>query len=211
MCAGAPPVQQARAAGHAYRGIGPGMPALESFAGVLRNRSSTGLLVDRSVGAGSSSVVARETVAGPTGSPTPETRIRGAESAMPRLIPAQLVYGSATVVVTTLAMLFLTQARSGAGTAVIAVVGLVAGVCVALAVPHLRAASASRAAARAGTTEGAGTAQSGTGREPARTAVPPSEDAEAPGSTEPAAGPLREQVTPGDPPARARREYSLRR
>lgn len=51
---------------------------------------------------------------------------------MPRPTPAQLTYGSATVVLSTLAMLLLSEARSGIAVAVIAVAGLVLGVLVAV-------------------------------------------------------------------------------
>ncbi|WP_016908477.1 hypothetical protein [Streptomyces xiaopingdaonensis] len=129
---------------------------------------------------------------------------------MPRPIPAQLAYGSATVVCTTLAMLWLTQTRSGTGTAVIAVVGLLLGLAVAVALPYVRAALASRAAARTAPTSGADIAQSGTGREPARTAAfsDGSDAADAPPVEKPA-DPVRGHL------AHAHRvrhpEYSLRR
>ncbi|MDX3096161.1 hypothetical protein PV703_30000 [Streptomyces sp. ME01-24h] len=51
---------------------------------------------------------------------------------MPRPTPAQLTYGSATVVLSTLAMLLLSEARSGGAVAVIAGAGLVLGVLVAV-------------------------------------------------------------------------------
>ncbi|MEU4093993.1 hypothetical protein [Streptomyces sp. NPDC026673] len=51
---------------------------------------------------------------------------------MPRPTPAQLTYGSATVVLSTLAMLLLSEARSGIAVAVIAFAGLVLGVLVAV-------------------------------------------------------------------------------
>jgi hypothetical protein len=51
---------------------------------------------------------------------------------MPRPTPAQLSYGSATVVLSTLAMLLLSEARSGIAVAVIAAAGLVLGVLVAV-------------------------------------------------------------------------------
>jgi hypothetical protein len=53
---------------------------------------------------------------------------------MPRPTTAQLVYGSATVVLSTLAMLLLSEVRSGAGVAVIAAAGLLLGVLVAVSV-----------------------------------------------------------------------------
>ncbi|MFD8074181.1 hypothetical protein ACFV3E_16215 [Streptomyces sp. NPDC059718] len=51
---------------------------------------------------------------------------------MPRPTPAQLTYGSATVVLSTLAMLLLSEARSGVAVAVIAAAGLTLGVLVAV-------------------------------------------------------------------------------
>ncbi|MDF3292930.1 hypothetical protein [Streptomyces silvisoli] len=51
---------------------------------------------------------------------------------MPRPTPAQLAYGSATVVFSTIAMLLLSRASSGAGVIVIALAGLALGVLVAL-------------------------------------------------------------------------------
>ncbi|MFF7213410.1 hypothetical protein ACFZAU_23205 [Streptomyces sp. NPDC008238] len=51
---------------------------------------------------------------------------------MPRPTPAQLTYGSATVVLSTLAMLLLSEARSGFAVAVIAAAGLALGVLVAV-------------------------------------------------------------------------------
>jgi hypothetical protein len=53
---------------------------------------------------------------------------------MPRPTPAQLVYGSATVVLSTLAMLLLSEVRSGAGVVIIAAAGLLLGVLVAVSV-----------------------------------------------------------------------------
>ncbi|MBL1118861.1 hypothetical protein JK364_41840 [Streptomyces sp. 110] len=58
---------------------------------------------------------------------------------MPRPTPAQLAYGSATVVLSTFAMLLLSQTRSGLGVAVVTVVGLVLGLLVAVTVPVARA------------------------------------------------------------------------
>ncbi|WP_329317536.1 hypothetical protein [Streptomyces sp. NBC_01262] len=54
---------------------------------------------------------------------------------MPRPTPAQLTYGSVTVVFSTLAMLLLSEARSGIGVVVVAAAGLVLGVLVAMTVP----------------------------------------------------------------------------
>ncbi|MCQ4083831.1 hypothetical protein NGB36_25370 [Streptomyces sp. RB6PN25] len=53
---------------------------------------------------------------------------------MPRPTPAQFAYGSATVVFSTLAMLLLFQATSGAGVIAIALAGLALGVLVAVTV-----------------------------------------------------------------------------
>ncbi|MBV9025767.1 MAG: hypothetical protein JO362_18675 [Streptomycetaceae bacterium] len=51
---------------------------------------------------------------------------------MPRPTPAQFVYGSATVVFSTLAMLLLSQTSSGVGVIAIALTGLALGVLVAV-------------------------------------------------------------------------------
>jgi hypothetical protein len=73
---------------------------------------------------------------------------------MPRPTPAQLAYGSATVICSTLAMLLLSRAQSGPGVALIAVVALAVGVLVALTAPGLltalRVRTNSRSGARAG-------------------------------------------------------------
>ena len=57
---------------------------------------------------------------------------------MPRPTPAQLAYGSVTVIFSALAMLLLSQTRSGPGIAVIAIVATAVGVLVALTAPGLR-------------------------------------------------------------------------
>jgi len=54
---------------------------------------------------------------------------------MPRPTAAQLAYGSATVICSTLAMLLLSQTSSGLGVAVIALAALGLGLLVALTVP----------------------------------------------------------------------------
>ncbi|MCH6160507.1 hypothetical protein [Streptomyces marispadix] len=59
---------------------------------------------------------------------------------MPRPTPAQLAYGSVTVVCSTLAMLLLTRTPSGPGVALIAVAALALGVLVALTAPGMRTA-----------------------------------------------------------------------
>ncbi|RSS60478.1 hypothetical protein EF912_09855 [Streptomyces sp. WAC07061] len=54
---------------------------------------------------------------------------------MPRPTAAQLAYGSATVVVSTIAMLLLSQTSTGIGVAVISAAALALGLLVALTVP----------------------------------------------------------------------------
>ncbi|MFF2813291.1 hypothetical protein ACFVT2_40250 [Streptomyces sp. NPDC058000] len=54
---------------------------------------------------------------------------------MPRPTATQLVYGSATVFLSTLAMLLLSQTQTGIGVAVIALAGLGLGLLVAMTVP----------------------------------------------------------------------------
>src|SRR5687767_6855478 len=66
------------------------------------------------------------------------------EPVMPRPTPAQLASGTATVVFATIAMLLLSNARSGPGVIVIAVVGLTLGTLVAVTAPAQRQASRSR-------------------------------------------------------------------
>jgi hypothetical protein len=58
--------------------------------------------------------------------------------AMPRPTVAQLAYGSCTVILSTLAMLLLSQTSSGVGIAVVAVSALVLGLLVAMTVPLSR-------------------------------------------------------------------------
>ncbi|MBO8193038.1 hypothetical protein ITI46_15385 [Streptomyces oryzae] len=65
---------------------------------------------------------------------------------MPRPNPAQLVYGSATVMCSTLAMLLLSETRSGVWIAVIAFVALALGLLVALTAPPIRSTSERREA-----------------------------------------------------------------
>ncbi|MEU0845966.1 hypothetical protein ABZ370_41875 [Streptomyces sp. NPDC005962] len=57
---------------------------------------------------------------------------------MPRPTSAQLAYGSATVVLSTLAMLLLSETRSGVGVGMVTVAGLALGLLVALTVPVSR-------------------------------------------------------------------------
>ncbi|MFD7260855.1 hypothetical protein [Streptomyces sp. NPDC059874] len=54
---------------------------------------------------------------------------------MPRPTAAQLAYGSATVIVSTIAMLLLSQTSTGLGVAVIAAAALALGLLVAVTVP----------------------------------------------------------------------------
>ncbi|MEU6775741.1 hypothetical protein [Streptomyces sp. NPDC046759] len=58
---------------------------------------------------------------------------------MPRPTAAQLVYGSCTVIFSTLAMLLLSQTGSGLGVTVIALAALALGLLVAMTVPLPRA------------------------------------------------------------------------
>ncbi|MFD0552438.1 hypothetical protein ACFQ0X_27145 [Streptomyces rectiviolaceus] len=55
---------------------------------------------------------------------------------MPRPTPAQITYGTLTVVFSTLAMLLLSQTSSGIGIAVIAAAALGLGLLVAMTVPQ---------------------------------------------------------------------------
>ncbi|MGV9555011.1 hypothetical protein [Streptomyces sp. NPDC003401] len=57
---------------------------------------------------------------------------------MPRPTAAQLTYGSCTVILSTLAMLLLSQTSSGSLVAVIAVTALALGVLVAMTLPAPR-------------------------------------------------------------------------
>ncbi|MGQ4415451.1 hypothetical protein ACN6LA_007721 [Streptomyces sp. SAS_269] len=58
---------------------------------------------------------------------------------MPRPTAAQLAYGSCTVILSTLAMLLLSQASSGLAIAFIALAALALGLLVAMTVPLPRA------------------------------------------------------------------------
>ncbi|MFD7664454.1 hypothetical protein [Streptomyces sp. NPDC059788] len=88
---------------------------------------------------------------------------------MPRPTAAQLAYGSATVIFSTLVLLLLSQARTGIGIAVIAVAALALGLVVALAAPLPGVSRVRRGAPRrSGTAAGNGGA--GT-RVPAATGV----------------------------------------
>ncbi|MEU6763619.1 hypothetical protein ABZ916_13980 [Streptomyces sp. NPDC046853] len=66
---------------------------------------------------------------------------------MPRPTPAQITYGTLTVVFSTLAMLLLSQTSSGIGVAVIAVAALGLGLLVAMTVPQPQAQRESEPAA----------------------------------------------------------------
>ncbi|MEU4996703.1 hypothetical protein [Streptomyces sp. NPDC021622] len=73
---------------------------------------------------------------------------------MPRPTPAQLTYGTVTVVFSTLAMLLLSQTSSGIGVAVIVFAALGLGLMVAMTVPRPKpAAPAARVASVARTAE----------------------------------------------------------
>ncbi|WP_425833203.1 hypothetical protein [Streptomyces fractus] len=66
---------------------------------------------------------------------------------MPRPTVAQLAYGSATVVCSTIAMVLLSQTDSGPGIPVIAVSALILGLFVAMSVPTRKRETAAGAAA----------------------------------------------------------------
>ncbi|MCE4945838.1 MULTISPECIES: hypothetical protein [Streptomyces] len=86
---------------------------------------------------------------------------------MPRPTATQLVYGSATVFLSTLAMLLLSQTQTGIGVAVIALAGLGLGLLVAMTVPMP---GLSRVARRAG-----GSASAPDGPAPLRAVPAPAE------------------------------------
>ncbi|MFP1626885.1 hypothetical protein ACLB9X_17300 [Streptomyces sp. 5K101] len=67
---------------------------------------------------------------------------------MPRPTAAQYAYGSATVVLSTVALLLLTRTTDGIAVAAIAVLALALGLAVALALPVRRVAGPSGAASR---------------------------------------------------------------
>lgn len=68
---------------------------------------------------------------------------------MPRPTAAQFAYGSATVVLSTLAMLLLSKPGSGTGLAVVACAGLALGLLVAMTVPMPRVTRQPRRTGRA--------------------------------------------------------------
>ncbi|MGW3628002.1 hypothetical protein [Streptomyces sp. NPDC000880] len=70
---------------------------------------------------------------------------------MPRPTAAQLAYGSATVVFSTLALLLLTRATNGIGVAAIGVASMALGLVVAVALPMGRTAPGARTAKAART------------------------------------------------------------
>lgn len=65
---------------------------------------------------------------------------------MPRPTVAQLTYGTCTVILSTLAMLLLSETSSGPGVAVIAVASLALGLLVSLTVPASKGFKAARSA-----------------------------------------------------------------
>ncbi|MFI6107920.1 hypothetical protein [Streptomyces sp. NPDC051310] len=65
---------------------------------------------------------------------------------MPRPTAAQLAYGSATVVFSTVALLLLSRTTTGLGVALVGVVSLLLGVLVTLGMPAPRRARAAAAA-----------------------------------------------------------------
>ncbi|GAB2944185.1 hypothetical protein [Streptomyces heilongjiangensis] len=69
---------------------------------------------------------------------------------MPRPTTAQLAYGSCTVILSTLAMLLLSQTSSGIGIAVIALSALALGLLVSLTVPPPKQAAARASTVTAG-------------------------------------------------------------
>ncbi len=87
---------------------------------------------------------------------------------MPRPAPAQYLYGSATVVLSTLAMLLLSGASSGPGVVLVTFAGLALGLLVAVALGGTRYAEPDEGAEPAPGEPRAGrsaTARSGPGRE----------------------------------------------
>ncbi|MFF9867819.1 hypothetical protein ACF1G0_20735 [Streptomyces sp. NPDC013953] len=69
---------------------------------------------------------------------------------MPRPTAAQLAYGSATVVFSTVALLLFSRTTTGLGVALVGVVSLLLGVLVTLSVPAPRRARAAAGAAADG-------------------------------------------------------------
>jgi hypothetical protein len=73
---------------------------------------------------------------------------------MPRPTAAQLAYGSCTVILSTLAMLLLSQTSSGLGIAVVALAALALGILVAMTVPLPKAPAAAATATAAAAATG---------------------------------------------------------
>ncbi|MFE5741298.1 hypothetical protein [Streptomyces celluloflavus] len=105
---------------------------------------------------------------------------------MPRPTPAQLVYGSATVFLSTLVMLLLSRTETGIGVAVIALAGLGIGVLVALTVPMPLRSRARRRAARADSPAAPAALPP---RPPSAGRIPPARVAQPAGATEARVGP----------------------
>ncbi|UUN27137.1 hypothetical protein [Streptomyces sp. FIT100] len=89
---------------------------------------------------------------------------------MPRLTAAQLAYGSATVVLSTVAMLLLSRTTTGVGIAVIGVAALALGLLVAVTVP-LPVRAKAKAAHTVRTNRGAAVASAASVVEAARVPV----------------------------------------
>jgi hypothetical protein len=83
---------------------------------------------------------------------------------MPRPTAAQLAYGSATVVFSTVALLLLTRATDGVAVAAIGIASLALGLLVALTPPLVHRAARPRAAAAPPTATDALTARSSAAR-----------------------------------------------
>ncbi|KOU70535.1 MULTISPECIES: hypothetical protein [Streptomyces] len=101
---------------------------------------------------------------------------------MPRPTAAQLAYGSATVIVSTIAMLLLSQTSTGLGVAVISAAALALGLLVALTVPvpRRRGRHAARTAAGAPTGSAGSVASAGETAQDARVPDPRTASAEHP-------------------------------
>ncbi|MEU6806987.1 hypothetical protein [Streptomyces neyagawaensis] len=92
---------------------------------------------------------------------------------MPRPTTAQLAYGSCTVILSTLAMLLLSQTSSGVGIAVIALSALALGLLVSLTVPLPKPASARASTVAAGNrVKAPATVPAGAAPEPVREREP---------------------------------------
>ncbi|MFF7195595.1 hypothetical protein ACIOC1_29040 [Streptomyces sp. NPDC088197] len=93
---------------------------------------------------------------------------------MPRPTTAQLAYGSLTVVLSTFAMLLLSDARSGVGVAVICAAGLILGLLVAVTVtlPFVARVRSAQARPSASTGSTVPAAESGAQPSPAQRPLP---------------------------------------